>query len=202
MENYNEFTETVVDYDTHKDIITKWVQVLFICHIATFVASALGMIPAINTIAGWLSRAISIAIIIPLYKLSGVNERYRKASIFYGIAVGGGILTTLLNMTMFAMVLSICSIIANYHELNAHSEITAHKDEKLSKRWHSLFYWELCVGILAAFLGMIPIMIAVFAGADSDAIIQIGTICGIVITLFLDALRILYLKKTLILYRA
>jgi len=83
-----------------------------------------------------------------LFKLSVVNARYRKATIFYGISVGGGILSSLLNMNMFILVLSIFSIVASYQELNAHSEITASKDAKLSARWHSLFYLDMFAGII------------------------------------------------------
>ena len=197
MENVTPFH----DYDSHKDAIAKWVQVLLICHIAAFVALALGMIPVISTITGWISRAISVAMIVPLFNLSAINKRYRRATIFYGIAVGGDILTALLSITTFGTVFSICAVIATYQELNAHSEITAHKDEKLSGRWHSLFSWELCVAILTVFLGAIPIMVAAIAGVDSDTIIKVGTIFGIAIALFLKAIRILYLKKTLALYK-
>lgn len=200
MENYNEISENVVDYDAHRNIIKKWMKVLLICQIANLFASALGAISAISSIVGWVARIITIAIIVSLFNLSAVNERYRKAAIFYGISVGGGILSALLNKNMFGMVLSICSIVATYHELNAHSEITAPKNEKLSKKWHSLFYYQMVIGLISGFIVPAGVVVAVLAEVDSDVIVSFALIITAIVSVILGLFQALYLKQTLHLY--
>jgi len=107
----------------------------------------------------------------------------------------------LLNKNVFVMVLSICSIVASYHELNAHSEITASKDAKLSARWHSLFYLDMFAGIMVGVLSIIPMIIAAFAGVDTDLLISIFSIVLVLINIVLEMLHVVYLKKTLVSYR-
>lgn len=201
MENNEEATVNIANYDSHKEVIAKWIRILFACQIVKILTAILNASAAIGNIAGWLSRIVTIAIIIALFNLSVVNERYRKAALFYGISVGGGILLALLNKNVFVMVLSICSIVASYHELNAHSEITASKDAKLSARWHSLFYLYMFAGIMVGVLSIIPMIIAAFAGVDTDLLISIFSIVLVLINIVLEMLHVVYLKKTLVSYR-
>lgn len=201
MENNEEATVNIANYDSHKEVIAKWIRILFACQIVKILTATLNASAAIGNIAGWLSRIVTIAIIIALFNLSVVNERYRKAALFYGISVGGGILLALLNKNVFVMVLSICSIVASYHELNAHSEITASKDAKLSARWHSLFYLDMFAGIMVGVLSIIPMIIAAFAGVDTDLLISIFSIVLALINIVLEMLHVVYLKKTLVSYR-
>lgn len=201
MENNEEATVNIANYDSHKEVIAKWIRILFACQIVKILTATLNASAAIGNIAGWLSRIVTIAIIIALFNLSVVNKRYRKAALFYGISVGGGILLALLNKNVFVMVLSICSIVASYHELNAHSEITASKDAKLSARWHSLFYLDMFAGIMVGVLSIIPMIIAAFAGVDTDLLISIFSIVLVLINIVLEMLHVVYLKKTLVSYR-
>ena len=201
MENNEEATVNIANYDSHKEVIAKWIRILFACQIVKILTATLNASAAIGNIAGWLSRIVTIAIIIALFNLSVVNERYCKAALFYGISVGGGILLALLNKNVFVMVLSICSIVASYHELNAHSEITASKDAKLSARWHSLFYLDMFAGIMVGVLSIVPMIIAAFAGVDTDLLISIFSIVLALINIVLEMLHVVYLKKTVVLYR-
>lgn len=200
MENYNEITENVTDYDAHRNIIQKWMRILLICQIANLCATALGAIAAISSIVGWISHIITIAIIVSLFNLSAVNERYRKTAIFYGISVSGSILSALLNKNMFAMVLAICSTVATYHELNAHSEITAPKNAKLSNRWHSLFYYQMVVGLMSGFITSAGVVIAVLADIDPDTIVSVALIVIALLGVIVNLFHVKYLKQTLALY--
>jgi hypothetical protein len=201
MENNKETTVNIANYDSHKEVIAKWIRILFACQIVRILTATLDASAAIGNIAGWLSRIVTIAIIIALFNLSVVNERYRKAALFYGISVGGGILSALLNKNVFVMVLSISSIVASYQELNAHSEITASKDAKLSARWHSLFYLDMFAGIMIGVVSIIPMIIAAFAGVDTNLLISIFSIVLALINIVLGLLHVVYLKKTLVSYR-
>ena len=187
--------------DVNKAFLSKCIQILFVFQIVELFTEVLGVVSLFSGIAVWISRITSILMIGVFFKMGSANARYRKASLFYGISVGGTVLFSLLGKSMFAIVLSICSIIACYHELNAHSEITAGMDTKLSKRWHSLFYLELTIGLLAGLLSVFPIIIATIAGADPNTITSITKICATITSVFLALLRVIFLKKTLSLYR-
>lgn len=193
-------------FDSHKVIIVKWIRVLLVCQIIVLCRKILGNVAFLGfpgSINTWISRMISVVMMISLFQMQAVNERYRKAALFYGISLVCGIAILLVDRVPVPLVLcsSVVSYIASFHEFNAHSEITAHKDVKLSKKWCSLFYLDLCVGLLAGLVGMIPIMIAAFAGADSDTISQISSICSTFVILFIDLLHAIYLNQTLQLYK-
>lgn len=185
----------------HKELIAKWIRVLFICQIASVCTTALGAVAALSTIAGWVARIISIAAIAALFNLAPVHEQYRKAAILSAVSVGGGIVSELLKVDLFGLVLSVCSIAATYQELNAHAELTAPKDEKLSKRWHSLFYYEIVVGLLAGLAATVAIMVAAFAEMDQDTIIAITLAVTALVSVIVALVRVLYLKQTLALYQ-
>lgn len=187
--------------DVSRAILSKCIQILFVFQIVELFTEVLSVISLISGFTVWISRITSVLTIGVFFKMGSANKRYCKASLFYGISVGGAILLSLLGKSMFTIVLSICSIIACYHELNAHSEITASMNAKLSKRWHSLFYLELTIGLLAGLLSAIPIIIATVAGADPNTITSITKICATIASVFLNLLRVIYLKQTLSLYR-
>lgn len=199
MENNKEIAGNVTDYDTHRNIITKWIRVMFVCQIANLVTTALGAIADFGAIA-WISRVITIAFVVSLFNLSAVHERYRKAALFCGIHVGGDILSALLDKNVFGLVLSVCSIIAFYQEVNAHSEITAPKNAKLSKKWHSLFYYQLIFGVLTSLVSFASVVIAVLVGISPETIVtsalRFTALVGIILGLF----RVIYLKQTFQLY--
>lgn len=200
MSDTNEIVTPSPNFDSFKDIIVKWVHILFLCQIANLFTNVLGAITAIGSIAGWLSRIVTVVIIIALFNLAVVNERYRKAALFYGISVGGGILSALLNKNMFGVVFSICSIVASYHELNAHSEITASKNAKLSKRWHFLFFYQMVVGLISGFISSAGVVIAVLAEMNPDAIVSFALIVTALVGVILGLFHVMYLKQTLRLY--
>lgn len=201
MEDDNRTMVEMMEYEIHGTIIVKWIQVLFVCEIVRLALTVVSAIPGIPSFIGWISRAVSITVIVALFHLIVVNERYRKAAILYCISVGGGIVVSLLKISGLVLVLSICAIIASYQELNAHSEVTALKDTKLSARWHSLFYLEMFAGIMVALLGMIPAIIAGLAGVSTDVIISIMTIILEMVNVTVGILHIVYLKQTVALFQ-
>ena len=201
MTDHDEMYVEAHPMDEQRPLIAKWIYVLFVCGIASMILSALNAIPVLSGAAGWISRIVSVAAAVALFKLAPVNDRYRKAAIFSAVTVGGGIAVTVLNMNFFTMVISICAIIANYQELNAHSELVAPSDAKLSRRWHSLFYWELAVGLVTGFLSSAAVVIAVLADVDAEAITSVTVAVLSAINVVIGLFHILYLKKTVGLYR-
>lgn len=185
----------------HNEVIVKWIKVLFICQIANVITTALGAVAALSTIVSLAARIVSIAAVVALFSLAPVHERYRKAALFNAIAVGGGIVSGLLKVELFGLALSVCSIVATYHELNAHAELTAPRDEKLSKRWHSLFYYEIVVGLLTGLAATVAIMVAAFAEMDQDTVVSITLAVTAFVSLILALVRVMYLRQTLTLYQ-
>lgn len=194
MENNNEFVVETFNYDSYKTVITMWVQILYYCVIVRFILSIGISIPL-------LSRVVSIVVIVALFNLASVNEKYRTSALFQAVSTGGTILSSLLNMPMLTVVFLICSIVASYYEYNAHSEITEDKDCKLSEKWHSLFYLEIFSGFIVGFLSIIPIILGVFGQIDVSTVTSIETIISRIVNLVLYCLHGLYLKKTIDLYK-
>lgn len=188
-------------FDSHKDIIAKGLNTLFVCQIASLAVTALGIITPIASIVGWVSRIISIIVIVALFKLAAVHERYRKAAIFHSISVGGGIVSALINMNILGIALSVCSIIASYQQLTAHAEITAPKSPRLSGKWRSLFYCQLVIGLISGFVSSAGVVIAVLADVNPDSIVSVTLIFITLVNIVLGLFHIMYLKLTLALYR-
>lgn len=185
----------------HNEIIVKWIKVLFICQIANVITTALGAVAALSTIVSWAARIVSIAAVAALFNLAPVHERYRKAALFNAIAVVGGIVSGLLKVELFGLALSVCSLVATYHELNAHSELTEPRDEKLSNRWHSLFWYEIVAGLFAGLFSTVAIIVAAFAEIDQDTIVSLAVAAASVVSVIVGLVRVLYLKQTLALYQ-
>lgn len=199
-DNRRNIVETA-EYELHRSVIVKWVQLLFVCEVVRMVITLINNIPEIPSFTRWISSIVSAVVIFALFQLAIVNERYRKAAIFYCISVGGGIVVSLLHMSLLTLPLSICAIIASYQELNAHSEITASKDIKLSNRWHSLFNLELFTGLIAGTIGIVPMIIAALAGVDTEVLISMFSLVLALINVVLELLHVVYLKHTISLYQ-
>ena len=190
----------VTNYDSHRELILKWLKILFICQAANLVMTVLAVIPALLTVTAWLSRIVSVFCIAALFSLSAVNGRYRKAAIFYCINLVGGIVAGLWNSSLLTIAVSVCSIIASYQHVNAHSELTEPKDAKLSQRWHALFYWALVVGILSGLATTAAVVIAVLANADNQTVIN-GAVAFVALVAVIPGLfHLKYLKQTMALY--
>lgn len=201
MENNYENTANIFPFDSHREIIVKWLNILFACQIANLATTALSVITPIGSIITWVSRVVSIVVIIALFKLEAVHERYRKAAIFYSISVSGGIISALINMNILGIALSVCSIIASYQQLTAHAEITAPKNAKLSGRWKSLFYCQLVIGLISGFVSSAGVVIAVLADIRSELIVSASLVFIALVNVILGLFHVMYLKQTIALFR-
>lgn len=180
--------------ENNKKLITKWLQILYYCVIVRFILSIGISIPL-------LSRIVSIVIIVALFNLAPVNEKYRTSMFFQAVSFVGTILSSLLKIPLITVVFLVCSIVASYYQYNAHSEITQEKDTKLSEKWHSLFYLEIFSGFIVAFFSLIPIILGVFGQMDVNTVTFIESIISRVVNLALYCLHGLYLKKTIDLFK-
>ena len=136
-----------------------------------------------------------VAMIVCMFRLAPVNERYKKAGILRAVWLGCMIASLVFLPSILILTASILSIIAVYQEYSAHSEVVADKDAKLSRNWHSLFNWSIVTGLLVGFGSVVTALIASFAGVEITRITAIVTgILGIP-QLVIEIVYLLYLKK-------
>ena len=178
------------------DLLTKWLRALVYIAIVSIVNSAISILPIIPAaVTTWISRGIMVAMIVCMFRLAPVNERYQKAGILRAVWLGCMIASLVFLPSILILAASILSIIAVYQEYSAHSEVVADKDAKLSRNWHSLFNWSIVTGLLVGFGSVVTALIASFAGVEITRITAIVTgILGIP-QLVIEIVYLLYLKK-------
>ena len=178
------------------DLLAKWIRVLIYIAIVSIVNSVISILPIIPaSVTTWISRGIMVAMIVCMFRLAPVNERYKKAGILRAVWLGCMIASMLFLPSILILTASILSIIAVYQEYSAHSEVVADKDAKLSRNWHSLFNWSIVTGLLVGFGSVVTALIASFAGVEITRITAIVTgILGIP-QLVIEIVYLLYLKK-------
>ena len=178
-------------------LITKWLRVMMYVAIVSLVNAIINLLPFIPMpVNTWIGRGIIAAMVVCMYQLSSVNEGYQKAWIMRASMLACNLITTFLwAFSFLTLAASIFSIIAVYREYNAHSELIAEKDSKLSSKWHSLFMWSILAGVLVGFGSVATVLIVTMAGMDAVKIraLVVGLL-GIP-QMILDVVYITYLKK-------
>ena len=178
------------------DLFIKWLRVLLYIAIVSIVNSVISILPIIPaSVTTWISRGIMVAMVVCMFRMAPVNERYKKVGILRAVWLGCMIASMFFLTSILILTASILSIIAVYQEYSAHSEVVADKDAKLSRNWHSLFNWSIVTGLLVGFGSVVTALIASFAGVEITRITAIVTgILGIP-QLVIEIVYLLYLKK-------
>lgn len=181
----------------NKELFLKWTKNLYNVQIVLLVCGVLSAVPLVGDVFTWISRVFSLITIYILYQLAPVNERYKKAAIFSGIAIVVGILTQTANVAVVGLAGSICSLVGIYEEYTAHSDILDGIDNILARKWHSLFNWQIFGGIVLGVLAA-PLVV-VLAGVllfDANIITALVLILVTGFDLILDFVYLKYLKRT------
>lgn len=178
----------------------KWLRYLLYIHIASIVLSLVTMVWLNNPVTPWLNHGLSIAIALCLLKLAPACKRYRTAAILTAAVLGFTLLSKLALGTLMALVASVLAIVASYQELHAHGEAVEEKDPALSRKWCSLFLWQLLIGILTGFTSVAATVIMVLANLDEAQIIQLVTSTIGLVALIPGILYLIYLNKTIKLF--
>ncbi len=183
----------------NKELFMKWIQNLFYVQCVAFVLTLIAMLPFVGSWFSWLIRLTTIATIFVLYKLSPLNTRYLKASIF----MGATILTTIFlkGLGVLAIVGMICVIIATYQEYMGHSEMMKEADAKLSNNWNSLFNWELWGGFLIGGI-TVPIVVAIVLAGPANVELATGVtqVFADGFSIILNIVYLVLLKRMLTVY--
>ncbi|MBQ3193584.1 MAG: hypothetical protein IJB59_08470 [Oscillospiraceae bacterium] len=185
----------VQDDSSRKDLLSKWLHIMILAQIVSLITPVFGLFRSLDGISGWITRAISAAVLISLYQLSAANPRYRKAAHFYLAGFIGGIIQAFLGTTLLTTAAGICGIVATYQEYTAHAELLVVKDTYLADKWNSLFYWEIAVGLIGGIGSIAVTLLGVGAGWLEDTIILIAFGIVVLLELPLGLLRLKYLKK-------
>ena len=179
------------------EVPVKWLRVLMYIAIASLANAIISSLPIVPVaITTWISRGIMVAMIVCMFQLAYANGRYQKAGIMRAVMLVCTLITAFVKGTsVLTLAASILSIIAVYQEYNAHSELIADKDSRLSGKWHSLFGWSLVAAVLVGFGSTVTVLILSFMGMDTVRLTAI--IIGIlsIPQMILDVVYMMYIKK-------
>ena len=187
--------------DNQRELFVKWMKYLFYIQVATGVMRLLPAVLDLGAIVLWTNRMLSIAVVVVLFKMAPLDERYKKAAIFACVGLVLTILTSLTDITALVLVLAICSLICTYQEYGGHAEMIETIDAKLARSWHSLFNWEIFSPIIVGLLGGVLVVVNVVVFPVSREVVTSITqalISGVDLILWIVYLR--YLKRTYTIY--
>lgn len=196
------------EYD--RDVMAKWLKFLFTVQLVDLAVSVVValvlLVPAggIGTLADWVSRAVTLCVIVAMFRLSAANQRYRKAFIAYLIAAIGTIAESLsvdpglaLVFSLISLVGSIAGLVAVYQEYYGHGEIAESAgDSDLSRKWNSLFVWQIVVGLVISLVTVSSVMIGAAADAEMTKLVSIIVPIVMIPGILLQVIYLRYLKKT------
>ena len=176
----------------NKELFLRWTKYLWVAQIVALVSVIVASISFEGIDLGWTNHIVMLALAYILYQLAPINARYRKAAVFTGISIVLSILVKFVSVSVLTFAVSICSLIAIYQECSAHSEILVGIDDKLARKWHSLFNWQIVGGlILGVLVAPTIILVAVYFPLDANLL---ATITLALITGFDTILRLVYLS--------
>jgi len=176
---------------------TKWLQYLLYVGIAALANTILSAVPLLDGLSGWISLAINAATVFLLYKLQPSCERYFKAAIFRAVPLILGILGRL-GISVLPLLAALCGIVAEYQEFASHGELIQAWDTKLAGKWSSLFWLQFAVSIITTLLGSVFTAVLVAGGGmDMETATAMLTVVVAMVTLLLDVLYLVYLRKTI-----
>lgn len=183
--------------------IAKWLRVVMYIAIASLVNTLVGGLPFIpDGITAWISRGITVVMIISMIKLAPANDRYKKAGILRAVMLAFAIAIEVFDIpAMLILAVSILSIVADYQEYHGHSELIEDLDHSLSGKWTSLFMWSILAGIIVGFTSTAAVVLVALAEMDT---IKATTVVAAILAIpqyIIVVLYILYLKKMVALFQ-
>ena len=183
-------------------MLTKWLRVLMYIAVVSLINAAANFVPFIPAaLTTWISRGVTIAMVICMFQLAPVNARYRKAGILRAVMLICTLITAFVHASsILTFTASILSIVAVYQEYNAHSELVSDQDAKLAGKWHSLFNWSILAGVLVGFGSVLGALIV--AAFEMDVVRVTALVIGLlgIPLMILDFVYILYIRKMIAIF--
>ena len=169
-----------------------WLKYLLYVGIAAMVNSMLGLFLP-GKLSTWIGFAVSAATVYLLFRLISANARYKTAALCAGATLVIGIL----NIAVLSLAASICAIVAQYQEYQAHSELVRERDPKLADKWSSLFWPQFGVEVITVLLTAVFVGVLVAAsGMDAAVVTGLVTVIVAVFSVILKLLYLSYLNRT------
>ena len=169
-----------------------WLRYLLYVGIAAMANSLLGLFLP-GKLSTWIGFAISAATVYLLYRLIGANARYKTAALFGA----GALICNLLGIAALSLAASICAIVAQYQEYQAHGELVRERDPKLADKWSSLFWLQFGVEVITALLTAVFVGVLVAAsGMEAAVVTGLVTVIAAVFSVILKLLYLSYLNRT------
>lgn len=186
----------------YKELLQKWLKVLFYTQIASMAITVINAATYLDNITAWMLKALNLIAFWSLFQMKDINTRYRTSAIAKLGALICGLLTAPVNTrlglsSILLLVGSGCSWVTAYQEYYGHGELVADADGKLAKQWKDLFVWEIVIGLGISFISVGATTVLVAAGAASERITTIIILLSTLCSLVLEALYLLYMKRTL-----
>ena len=187
----------------HKELLQKWLKVLFYAQIASMAITAINAVTHLDNITAWILKAVNVVVVWSLFQLKDVNPRYRTTAIAKVTALICGLLTLPVNTSgwglssILLLVGSTAGWVASYQEYHGHGELVAEMDSKLAKRWKDLFVWEVAIALGTSVISIVGVTILVATEVLTTAISTILIAVTTIIGLALEGLYLLYMKRTL-----
>lgn len=183
--------------------IAKWLRVIMYVAIATLVNTLVGGLPFIpDGFTAWISRGITVVMVVSMIKLAPTNDRYKKAGILRAVMLVFAIAMEVFDIpAMLILAVSILSIVADYQEYHGHSDLIEDRDHKLSGKWTSLFMWSILSGVIVGFTSTAAVMLVALAEMDT---MKATTVVAAILSIpqyIIEILYILYLKKMVTLFQ-
>ena len=187
----------------NKALFLKWVKNLYYVQFALLIGGVLAAIPLIGGVFKWVNAILTVGVVYILYKMAPTKDRYRKAAIFMGISVGVSLLSGFINVGIFSIAISICSLVGLYQEYCGHSEMLNGIDNALAKKWHSLFNWQIFGGVVLGILGApIVVLLGVVLLLDTNILTVVILILVTCFDAIIQIVYLSYLKRTREMYEA
>ena len=171
----------------------KWLQYLLYVGIAAAVKSLLvNLLP--GGLSRWLGFALSALSIYLLFQLIASNARYKTAALF----CTGSLICNLVGIQALALAASICAIVGQYQEYNAHGELIAERDYKFADKWSKLFWLQFAVELIGGLLiSMVAVAMTAAGGMEAASIIAMATVAISSVTVCLKVVYLVYLHRTI-----
>lgn len=173
----------------------KWLRNLFYVHIVSIALSLVSLLPINDSFSVWISRAMTAIVVVCLFQLAPASDRYKKAAVFSAVSLGLNLAATLLLTTPLTLAASILSILATYQEYSGHSDMVAQADPKLSRQWHSLFNWQIAVGVLTSLVSMVAVVTLAALEMNATAITALIVGALSLVGVVLSVLYLVYLNR-------
>ena len=185
---------------SHILLLQKWLRLLMYISLAGIILAALILIFGAGGLLSWVGYLASAAGIYTLFRLSPASARYRKSAVLRCVYLAGTVLATLMASwgllgSLVSLAGSVCGIIAFYQEYHGHADVVKPFDEALSGKWHSLFTWQIVVGVLVGLGSVVGVVLSLISGGTVSVELAVAIIS--IPSVILQAVYLAYLHRML-----